>query len=231
MRLVLLLYFFFLTFVTCLNGQKTVYNFDLPEQGDILYYKLDNLPDNLNLEFHGSRKAWNLSMLNAPTAHKFSFQNATRSIFASYFKGAHLVSYDLWQNEMFYKKLGNGLFLIGEVIKSNREKSNPLLKRYTDPKPVYSMKYELNKELSYQSKWEMIFNGEELDLTGQDESRLYKLEVVEDNEERIEGTGLLFLPRQRYEDVIKLVRSVYSTYSLYKSMGNDEWQEVKMDDF
>ena len=227
MRIVLLLLFISVGALDgSLYGQKKVYSFDLPDEGDVLYYKLDNLPDdNVNVEFQNSRNAWNLSMLNAPTAHEFTFANSSTSIYSNFFPGARLVSFDLWKNEKFYKKIGNGLFLVGEVIKSDREEANPIIKKYTDPKPIYGMEISVGTDQDYQSKWEVLLNGREFISEDVNPDATYKLEVTETITEVIDDIGLLFLPRERYDDVLKMERRITSDYVIYEGTGRNEWIE------
>ena len=206
---------------------KTSYSFDLPEVGDIHYYKLDNLPDHVNPDNFGNLGAWNFTMLSAPTAHEVIFQSAGAGSFTTYFDKADIVTFDLWHNEKLYKKIGNGLYVVGEVIRSDRDPSNPLLKKYTEFKREFSTNYRMNETRSYQSKWEIVFNGEELDIKGADRYTAFKLECIEDYEERASEAGLLFLPRDRH-DVLKVERRVFSTYALKKAVDSDSWVEVDL---
>tara|TARA_Y100000385_G_scaffold289306_1_gene358347 strand:- start:2542 stop:3660 length:1119 start_codon:yes stop_codon:yes gene_type:complete len=227
MRIVEILLFFTCgCFFTFLQAQKTVFSFDLPQKGDVFYYKLDNLPDKVNVDFQGARNAWNLSMLSAPTAHEYSFEAPVSSLYSNFFRNTDMVSYDQWKNEKFYRRIGNGLFLLGEVIKSNREQGNPIIKEYTDPKPIFSMEYALNVPQEYQSKWEVIINGSEIKKDGIDISAMYKISVDENVKEVVEDQGLIFLPREKYNEVIKLNRQISSDYKVSKSTGRGEWEDV-----
>jgi hypothetical protein len=197
----------------------------LPKVGDIHYYKLDNLPENLSLENRGGSIAWNLTSLSAPTAFDYRFLSSSQSSFSSFFPKADLLAIDLWQNENFFQKNGNGLFLVGEVIRTQNEHGNPILKKYTDPQPVYAVRYEVGDEKSYQSRWEAEFNGEDLKMTGGNKNRLYKIEAIEDHEERVSESGLLFLPRDRF-DVIRVDKRIFATYKMFE-FTNNRWMEIQ----
>jgi len=229
LTLFFLMYFLPFSYTT-VESQTSMFSFELPKPGDIHYYMLDNLPDDLSLDFQGHLNGWNFTMLSAPSAHEYTFHSPDKSIYASYFDDPDLVAFDLWQNEKFYKQLGNSLFLVGEVLKSNRNPSNPLLKKYAEPEHIYSSKRRMGEESSYQSKWEIVFNGEELNQTGAKRFTAYKLVGIEDNEERISDSGVLFLPRQRHK-VVKLERSVYSSYQLYENISKNNWKEVNLSDY
>ena len=227
MRIVELLLFFTCgCFLSVLQAQRTTFSFDLPKSGDVFYYKLDNLPDNVSVDFQGGRNAWNLSMLSAPTAHEYHFDRIHSSLYSNFFPNADLVSYDLWKNEKFFKRIGNGLFLLGEVIKSNREASNPIIKEYTDPKPLYSMDYSIDVPQEYQSTWEVMINGSEIINERIDPDVTYKIIVEENISEVVEDQGLMFLPRERFDEVIKLKREISSDFKIYKSIGRDEWEYI-----
>lgn len=222
----LLLFLIFQLTITGLFGQGQSINLSLPQVGDIHFYKLDNLPDQLNLNFQNGRSSKNLSILSAPSAHEYSFKRIQESLYSNFFIGATLVSFDLWQNEKFYKKMGNGLFLIGEVIKSGRDRYNPLIKTYTDPQPVYATSHTVNTQQEYLTKWEVVFNENELKNVNEETNAIYKLIVIEENEISVEDVGTLFLPRERFTDVISTVREVKSSYQLLKSTRSNEWDDV-----
>ncbi|MEE9372845.1 MAG: T9SS type A sorting domain-containing protein [Saprospiraceae bacterium] len=227
MRLVEILIFFFCSsYISFLNAQERVFSIDLPEVGDVHYYKLDNLPDDINLDFQGNRRAWNLSMLSAPTAHKYLFSSVTTSDYSIFFPQADMMSYDLWKNEKYYKKIGDGLFELGEVINPTLGSANLLIKKYTDPRPIYVMNYTMNVPIKYEAKWEVVLNGKELSELSGISTSLFKIEGVEQIEETIEDFGILFLPRKRFNSVIKLERIIASDIRLYMSTGKDAWEEI-----
>lgn len=210
--------------ICVLSGQKPAYIIALPKVGDVHYYKMDNLPDQINLNLENNRKVWNLTTLSSPTANEYPFKAATESMFAIYFPGATLVSYDLRQNERFYKRIGNTLFLIGEVQKSGHDKVHPIVKKYSDAKPMYTSELTSGKEDSYQTKWETVFNGSELGKKGVDATVLYKLETTEDNEETVSQPGTVYLPTEQYP-AMYLMRNVFSTFKWYKQIGTT-WKEI-----
>ena len=230
MRVIDLIFCLLFLFV-CFQGdaQETSYRMQLPEKGDVFYYKLDNLPDNILPSLEGERNVWNLSMLSAPTAHEFTFKSSSQGEYFNFFPQSTIVSIDIWKNEKYYEKYGSGLFIVGEVLKNGMSSSNVLVIKYTDPKPVFNERYAANDTQEYAAKWEVVVNASDIKDYRGDKNDLVKIEVSEEIEEEIINSGIVFLPRERYNSAFELERRISSTINFFFKRGSDEWKELGQD--
>lgn len=245
---------FFFLFITSTICSQSVYSLLTKVEDDkTVYYKLDNLPDELNLGHNGEGNIWNFTTLKAPVVHEFKYKSRSKGKYSHLFSDATILLQDPWGLEKYYKKEKGNYYLISEVLPPKSKRSQPIIKKYSKALPVKDISNK-NKSNKYSSGiWTINLEKYELEEWGISSKNPLRITGNEDIIESSDASGILYLPDiignvtrillrlindikveelieglwiEKDKSIIKPLKHLFPNYSEYYLFIDDESEDV-----
>ena len=195
-----------------------------PSNSERLYYKLDNLPEDISVGKPGQNNLWDFSGLRAPVVHTFRYQSAEKGKYFHLFPTADYTLLDAWGSEKYFRSKGSDYQLLAEVIPARNARSQPIIKKYDIPLVLFNWD-KLGKKEAYSSgMWSVTLEEYELRDFGIDQINRLKIEVNEDVTETMDASGLIYLPNS-IENVSRIKRQKNNEITV-SSWTDGEWVPI-----
>lgn len=190
-----------------------------------MYYKLDNLPENIDLLEPGTNLIWNFAELKAPVVHAFRYQSSSEGIYSHLFDQTEIMLKDPWGLEKYYRVTQNSARLMAEVIPVKEVDGSPLIKIYEQPMQVWTSDRAQEGTQISNGRWYIELNEWQLNKLDINGYELVRIDADEEIIEVVDATGTLYLPESRNE-VRRMERKKNSLLTVRGKKG-DSWVDLE----
>ena len=187
-----------------------------------LFYKLDLLPEDVELGETGTDKIWNFINLQSPRLYVFDHLDGISSEDPRIDDPTFVVT-DPWGHKKYIRTRNGGAFLLAEQWELG-EFLDPIVKIYSEPYPIWNVKLALGTTSDTRGNWTISISNDQLRFLGIKGLSEIRITGNETLHEIIDAEGLLYLPRS-YHHVKRIFREITPSFKVEQRMGN-RWEQV-----